>query len=163
MPPLHPGTVRVLLYAGGMNDDDVTTMLDGAAEKASATFVLSVLEGPDRGRSVAVTDGLFVGKSEACELPLTDPKVSRRHAQMTHEGAYLRLRDTGSTNGTYADKPNGCECQVSAIGAATNDSESTADNTAGGMLSLANRSRSHAPRPRPTKKTARAANSARNG
>ena len=98
---MRPGTVRVLLYAGGMNDDDVTTMLDGAAEKGAATFVLSVLEGPDQGRSVAVTDGLFVGKSEACELPLTDPKVSRRHAQMTHEGAYLRLRDTGSTNGTY--------------------------------------------------------------
>ena len=98
---MHRRAVRVLLYAGAMNDDDVTTMLDGAAEKGAATFVLSVLEGPDQGRSVAVTDGLFVGKSEACELPLTDPKVSRRHAQITHDGAYLRLRDTGSTNGTY--------------------------------------------------------------
>lgn len=84
-----------------MDNEDVTTLLDGASEKAPDTFVLSVLEGPDRGRAVAVVDGLFVGKSPACELALTDPKVSRRHAQATVEGPYLRVRDSGSTNGTY--------------------------------------------------------------
>lgn len=84
-----------------MDDESITTLLDGASEQSRPTFVLSVLAGPDRGRSIHVRDGLFVGKSKVCELPLSDPKVSRRHAHLTHDGAYLRVRDGGSTNGTY--------------------------------------------------------------
>jgi transcriptional regulator with GAF, ATPase, and Fis domain len=69
-----------------------------------AVFSVTVVDGPDRGRAVTLggdsparTD---VGKSAACRLQLSDPKVSRRHAAFDVVGDALRVVDLGSTNGT---------------------------------------------------------------
>jgi len=89
--------------------DDVATRLNprlpALASESTATYVLTVIDGPDRGSSVTV-DGsratrLLVGTSPACELRITDPLVSRRHiaAEATPRG--LRVTDLGSTNGTF--------------------------------------------------------------
>ncbi|HKI03829.1 MAG TPA: adenylate/guanylate cyclase domain-containing protein [Thermoanaerobaculia bacterium] len=55
--------------------------------------------------SVLVTGGrpFLVGRSTACDLPIQDPTVSRRHAELELTGAGVRVRDLGSTNGTYLD------------------------------------------------------------
>lgn len=83
------------------SDSNPTTTLDGTPTSGPPGFVVSVIEGPDAGRSVTVADGLFVGKSEVCELVLVDKKVSRRHAYFAFDPLGLRIRDEGSTNGTY--------------------------------------------------------------
>ena len=42
-----------------------------------------------------------VGRSEHCDLPVREATVSRRHAELEPDGATLRVRDLGSTNGTF--------------------------------------------------------------
>src|SRR5258708_32911454 len=55
--------------------------------------------------SVEIPPGrtLIVGRTEDCDLPLADPTVSRRHAELDLTDSGLRLRDVGSTNGTFVD------------------------------------------------------------
>ena len=42
-----------------------------------------------------------VGRAVASDLAIQDPTVSRRHAELELTGAGLRVRDLGSTNGTW--------------------------------------------------------------
>lgn len=55
--------------------------------------------------SVVITGGrpFTVGRVASCDLPIQDPTVSRRHAELELTGAGVRVRDVGSTNGTYLD------------------------------------------------------------
>jgi DNA-binding NtrC family response regulator len=82
---------------------DASTVLvrrDGAGA-TSLGFRLTVLSGPDRGRSVDVTQGrLSVGSAENADLVLTDPTVSRYHLELEVRDDGIALRDLGSTNGT---------------------------------------------------------------
>ena len=78
---------------------DVTT--------TTSSFLLMVVEGPDRGTKFAI-DGstpsrLLIGKSPSCDLKLTDPAVSRRHASLYISRGKLRLTDLESTNGTFVN------------------------------------------------------------
>jgi hypothetical protein len=41
-----------------------------------------------------------IGRSLECDCVVTDPSVSRRHAQLRREGESWLLRDLGSSNGT---------------------------------------------------------------
>jgi DNA-binding NtrC family response regulator len=67
-----------------------------------------VLEGSDNGTSfdidASAPSRILVGTSPACQIKLTDPTVSRRHAafEPNAKGSY-RLTDLGSTNGTFVD------------------------------------------------------------
>lgn len=65
---------------------------------------LVILEGPDAGRRVPVSnDSLVIGKAPSSGLVLADSAVSRSHCEVVrlHEG-YM-IRDLGSTNGTQVD------------------------------------------------------------
>jgi adenylate cyclase len=42
-----------------------------------------------------------VGRIATCDLPVLDPTVSRRHAELEQVEAGVRVRDLGSTNGTF--------------------------------------------------------------
>ena len=55
--------------------------------------------------AVLVTGGrpFTVGRATSCDLPIQDPTVSRHHAELELSGAGVRVRDVGSTNGTYLD------------------------------------------------------------
>jgi S-DNA-T family DNA segregation ATPase FtsK/SpoIIIE len=44
-----------------------------------------------------------VGRDSGCELPLTDPDVSRRHLELQREGCRVQLRDLQSKNGVLVD------------------------------------------------------------
>jgi pSer/pThr/pTyr-binding forkhead associated (FHA) protein len=62
---------------------------------------LIALSGPQAGREVRVIAELTVGRSPDCDLTLTDPKVSRRHAAVVNVAGGLLLRDCSSLNGTW--------------------------------------------------------------
>jgi two-component system, NtrC family, response regulator HydG len=88
---------------------DEATELQSAPQPQLATtsaFALVVLEGPDQGLEFRF-DGshpsrVLVGQGPACQLRLTDPLVSRRHAAFDVSDRELHLVDLGSTNRTYA-------------------------------------------------------------
>ncbi|MBS2012144.1 MAG: sigma 54-dependent Fis family transcriptional regulator [Deltaproteobacteria bacterium] len=89
-------------------DDVETATLDAVPEppeRATLQFVVEVIEGADAGaRAVVVADrpsALLVGQATTCDLRLDDRQVSRRHLSLDVEGTTLRLRDLGSTNGTF--------------------------------------------------------------
>ncbi len=78
---------------------------DFAEARSAPLFTLVVAEGPDRGAQLRL-DGsqpsrVLVGQSFSCELRLTDPEVSRRHASFELVGAKVRVTDLGSRNGTF--------------------------------------------------------------
>jgi two-component system response regulator HydG len=84
-----------------------TELQAGVAAKftVTPTFVLTVIEGPDKGKTFTL-DGsqpsrILVGQSPACEIRVTDPLVSRRHASFDVTEHELHLTDLGSTNRTY--------------------------------------------------------------
>jgi len=90
-----------------MSDQPTMANIVSPTSFSAATFLLKVIEGPDTGKELAV-DGtkpvrLLVGKSPACDLMLADPQVSRRHLSLELVGRRLRMRDLGSTNGTFVD------------------------------------------------------------
>ncbi len=76
--------------------------------EADQRFELHVIQGPDRGGSLTVDLAkpapLLIGTSPACDLRLSDPHASRRHASVELRDALLVLRDLGATNGTYVNR-----------------------------------------------------------
>ncbi|MCA9705008.1 MAG: sigma 54-dependent Fis family transcriptional regulator [Myxococcales bacterium] len=64
---------------------------------------LVVVEGNDRGRAIPLREGQehHVGTSAACDLVLTDERVSSRHLRIRPEGDGFVVVDEGSTNGTH--------------------------------------------------------------
>jgi small-conductance mechanosensitive channel len=67
---------------------------------------LYVAEGPERGQALTLDAGnpekatATVGRSRACDLPLSDPNASKEHLRLSwEEGAWV-LTDLGSSKGT---------------------------------------------------------------
>ena len=86
-------------------DTELQKGVPDSARSLTPTFVLTVIEGSDRGASLRI-DGaqpsrVLVGQSPACHLRLTDPTVSRRHAAFDATESGLRFTDLGSTNGSH--------------------------------------------------------------
>ncbi len=53
------------------------------------------------GRRVEIGEtALVVGRMPECDVPLSDPNVSRRHAEVRRQGTGFVVVDLGSTNGT---------------------------------------------------------------
>jgi FHA domain/Domain of unknown function (DUF1707) len=48
----------------------------------------------------AAEGSVTLGRSRECDCVLAEPSVSRRHAELRHEGGRWMLRDLGSRNGT---------------------------------------------------------------
>jgi hypothetical protein len=90
-----PGDLRT---AG---EDHEAAAPPGAQEDAPTLSRLYVLEGPERGRSLALSGlAVTVGRSRACTLPLTDPNASKEHLQIAWESGSFVLTDLGSSFGT---------------------------------------------------------------
>jgi S1-C subfamily serine protease len=51
-----------------------------------------------------VTDGMVLGRGEDADIALSDPRASRRHAQIAWESGRWVVRDLGSSNGTLLDE-----------------------------------------------------------
>ncbi len=44
-----------------------------------------------------------VGRSHDCDFPILDPSISRRHTEVSYQDGQARLRDLGSSNGTFVN------------------------------------------------------------
>ncbi|HEX4735289.1 MAG TPA: FHA domain-containing protein [Thermoleophilaceae bacterium] len=62
---------------------------------------LAVVEGPDQGRSFALTAQSVIGRDPTATVHLTDEEVSRRHAIVTLGEGQISIEDLGSFNGTH--------------------------------------------------------------
>src|SRR6476620_4701769 len=70
---------------------------------AARSYTLQVL-GQAGGTAQSVALGarpVVVGAHSSCELVLVDPQVSRRHAEVAIVPEGIRIKDLGSTNGTW--------------------------------------------------------------
>jgi adenylate cyclase len=65
-------------------------------------ITLTVLAGPEQGQVFKIARPTStLGRSNACELVISDPLVSRQHCQILLGMGGISLRDLGSTNGTF--------------------------------------------------------------
>lgn len=56
------------------------------------------------GRRIAITDqAVVIGRLSTCDIPLGDPQVSRRHAEVRRDDEGFAVFDLGSTNGTLVN------------------------------------------------------------
>lgn len=67
-----------------------------------ASLTLFQLRAPD-GRLFVVDGTLRLGRDPACQVHLDEALVSRVHATVWPEGAAVRVRDEGSSNGTFCN------------------------------------------------------------
>ncbi|HEY3506126.1 MAG TPA: FtsK/SpoIIIE domain-containing protein [Actinocatenispora sp.] len=113
--------VETGLHTGGTLHDSSSTVdgspaADGGARSAvdgraaagrpsGGAWRVAVVGGLAAGDTLPVRDGapVTVGRSGRCDLRLTDPEVSRRHATLTADGDGFSVRDNGSRNGTAVD------------------------------------------------------------
>src|SRR5687767_5424102 len=69
---------------------------------SSAVPRLTAISGPAAGRAVAIARATAtVGRHSTNDLVLEDPQVSGVHLELRREGDRLKVRDAGSTNGTW--------------------------------------------------------------
>jgi hypothetical protein len=80
-----------------VKDGEVTTTVTLHIGKGH----LVVPNGPLAGQHIVLFDGsACLGRGSKVDVELSDPSVSRRHAEISVEGDEVRIRDLGSTNGT---------------------------------------------------------------
>lgn len=66
---------------------------------------LVAVQGPQRGELFTMQGSVkyVVGKAETCDVVLQGTFVSGKHMEFAPDGDYWRLRDLGSSNGTYVN------------------------------------------------------------
>ena len=71
---------------------------------ADAGAQLVVFEDGDAKDTIAITkEPVVIGRLSTNDVVLSDPNVSRRHAELRRDGNRWRLADLGSTNGTVVN------------------------------------------------------------
>ncbi len=84
-------------------DDSLTTgqfLVSSGFQEAPGGAAVGSLYLED-GRRVEIGEQpLSIGRMPECDVSLSDPNVSRRHAEVRRQGAGFVVRDLGSTNGT---------------------------------------------------------------
>jgi transcriptional regulator with GAF, ATPase, and Fis domain len=73
---------------GGPPEPGLVTLFTGEAPRCDVL--------PTRGPIV-------IGRDRECAVAIDDARASRRHAELTFDGARWRVRDLGSRNGTFLD------------------------------------------------------------
>ena len=70
--------------------------------RAGETVRLVVIDGDDRGAQQDVgSEPVRIGTGADAALALTDPSVSRAHAEVRWTGKFVEVTDLGSKNGTF--------------------------------------------------------------
>jgi len=65
---------------------------------------ITIVQGPDRGKTFDVDEPVVVGRGEDVDVVLLDERTSRRHARLAPApGGGVEVEDLESTNGTYVD------------------------------------------------------------
>jgi len=71
---------------------------------ADPTMQVVVVEGPDQGAVLALSDEertYVVGRGAECDLPLADSDASREHTQLVRRGGAVFVRDLKAKNGSW--------------------------------------------------------------
>src|SRR5580704_16506248 len=84
-------------------DVPIETRASSGLALAGGSLTLVVLTGSRKGASIQLSDAARIGKADDNDLVLQDDTVSRHHCELVREGAAVRVRDLGSTNGTRVD------------------------------------------------------------
>ncbi len=119
-----PGTVIV----GDSPDRPGGRLREGAL--AGATVVTGdALNVECAGRSYSFQPGQVatIGRDEGCEVVSTNPTVSRRHAQLRHDGGGWLIEDQGSSSGTSVDGNRVTQMRLAGSVAAWLGSEETGE------------------------------------
>jgi len=88
-------------------------ILDGGSGRLHCQVV--VVDGPDRGRACRLADGeVTIGTDAACDLALSDDRVSGHHVAVRAVESRFAVRDLGSTNGTWYEGSRVAELTVPA-------------------------------------------------
>src|SRR5436190_15047130 len=66
---------------------------------------LIVVEGPDKGMIIALTEGrpIQLGRGQQADVVINDPFVSRVHCRVLLRGGRLFVTDLNSAGGTYVN------------------------------------------------------------
>lgn len=68
------------------------------------TYQLVVTAGPQPGRVYPlVLDAITIGRDPLADVVISDPEISRQHAQLVRRDGGYAIQDLGSTNGTFLD------------------------------------------------------------
>jgi len=83
----------------------VVTVISKISERQSTgESALVVIYGMDLGRKYDLTKPQFsIGRSSKCDIQIDQESISRNHAVLVNDGKRVRVRDLGSTNGTYVN------------------------------------------------------------
>jgi S1-C subfamily serine protease/pSer/pThr/pTyr-binding forkhead associated (FHA) protein len=65
---------------------------------------LTIVEGSDVGRELAVDRELIAGRAASADIVLADARVSSRHLSLRPSGDGVEVNDLGSTNGTFINE-----------------------------------------------------------
>jgi len=88
-------------------------ILDGGTGRLRCQLI--VVDGPDRGRACRLgEDDVTIGTDAACDLVLSDDRVSGRHLALRAVEARFVVRDLGSRNGTWYEGSRVSEVTVPA-------------------------------------------------
>ena len=98
------GGVRVRIEGGGTRRGQVD--VEHSFDETPPPARLVVLSGEPQGAVYEIGERAVIGREPGCEVTLSDPAVSRRHADIEWTYAGHLLRDLGSRNGTCVnDQP----------------------------------------------------------
>ena len=82
-----------------MGEEENLTMVRVALPR----FILRGVSGASFGKTFPIFKTTTLGRHSECEITLSGDGLSRRHAELSIEGAALRVKDLGSANGTYVN------------------------------------------------------------
>jgi Inner membrane component of T3SS, cytoplasmic domain len=68
---------------------------------AKADVVLTITEGPEKGKTFTLTAPRVVIGRTGADFALNDPEVSRHHCLLEVRDRFVNLKDLDSTNGTF--------------------------------------------------------------
>jgi pSer/pThr/pTyr-binding forkhead associated (FHA) protein len=111
-------TLAPVEAAGEVADEEVTVVV---GDVPAGIGLLVVKRGPNAGSRFTLEFGkTTIGRHPDSDIFLDDVTVSRRHAEVHHDGPTFTVNDVGSLNGTYlnrerieqADLHSGDELQV---------------------------------------------------
>lgn len=77
--------------------------------KAPAELVVLDDRGKDKERIAITRTPVVIGRMSSNDVVLSDPNVSRKHAELRRDGSSWRIVDLGSTNGTTVNGKPGPE------------------------------------------------------
>ena len=80
----------------------MTAKTTGSKEKTDDYVILRIVGGPAAGREIPIkSDKVSVGRAISADISIPDTVLSRTHIIIYREGVRWKIKDLGSTNGTW--------------------------------------------------------------